>query len=126
MTDSTFADLQARWRPSDEQIAGALAALAAGPAEATTAVVPLTLPGKQHGCWVQGQEVEPGEGCWLADSRAWDGPLAYHGATQAADEASADQLGVRPGQSGYATVDRDGRWAVWEGFTAWRRARAAG
>lgn len=116
-------DLRGRWRPSEEQIAAAVAALAAGPAEATTAVVPLALPGKLHGIWDLGQVVEPGEGCWLGDSKAWDGPLAYHGATDAADRAAVEQLGDREGQSGYATIGRGGSWAVWEGFAADRAAR---
>lgn len=118
-------DLRDRWMPSEQQIADALAALAAGPAQTTTAVVPLALPGKVHGVWDLGQVVEPGEGCWLADSKAWDGPLAYHAATDAADRAAAEQLGDREGQSGYATVSRNGYWAVWEGFAADRARRKA-
>lgn len=117
------ADLAARWRPTDQQIAVAVAMLAAGPAEADTVAVPLALPGKTHGVWEVGQEVEPGSGFWLADHRASDGSLGYHQATYAADRAAADQLGDRPGQSGYATIGRDGRWHVWEGFAADRRQR---
>lgn len=114
------ADLAARWRPTAEQVRDAVAMLAAGPAEADTVAVPLALPGKTHGVWDIGQVVEPAPGFWLADHHASDGPLGYHQATFAADQAAADQLGDRPGQSGYATIDRDGRWHVWEGFAARR------
>lgn len=119
------ADLAARWRPTDTQIEEATAALAAGPAEATDAIVPLALPGKERGWWEIGQAVEPGPGVWLADRKAWDGALSYSAAREAADQAAADQLGDRPGQSGYATIARDGLWHVWEGFAA-RRAAGGG
>lgn len=119
--DTAAADLAARWRPTDEQIREAVAALAAGPPSATDAFVPLALPGKEHGWWEIGQLVEPAPGVWLADRNAWDGPLSYSAAREAADQAAADQLGDRPGQSGYATIARDGRWHVWEGFAAAHR-----
>lgn len=119
------ADLAARWRPTDTQIHEAVAALAAGPAEATDAFVPLALPGKQRGWWEVGQLVEPVPGVWLADRTAWDGPLSYSAAREAADQAGADQLAGRPGVSGYATIDRAGVWHVWEGIAA-ERAAAGG
>ncbi|MCX5066710.1 hypothetical protein OOJ91_12550 [Micromonospora lupini] len=116
------ADLAARWRPTDEQIRVAVAMLAAAPAGADTVAVPLVLPGKTRGVWDVGQEVEAGREFWLADRSTWEGPLSYSVARDAADRAAADQLGDRPGQSGYATITRDGRWHVWEGIAAARSA----
>lgn len=122
-TVTPLADLQARMRPTDEQLAMAARELAA---QAETwpgitdflAAVPLAQPGKQYGAWTIGQPVEPVEGCWVGrntfDSDAEGG--SYAEARDNAADAARDHLGTRPGTVAWVTVSPDGHWSVHEDF----------
>lgn len=119
MTTTVGADLRERLRPSDTQVAVAVAMLQEVPAsEATHVVVPIALPGKQRGIWIEGQQVQPVNGFWLANRDNWEGP--YAGARGHAEDAARLWLVDQKlsGVSAYACIDRDGTWAVFEGLLA--------
>lgn len=107
-------DMSERWRPTDQQITVARAMLAAEPA-ADAVFVGIALPGKERGVWDYGQAVRPVPGFWLAARGEQTGPLAYALARDAADDAAGRRL-TRRGASSYATIDRDGGFAVFEGM----------
>ncbi len=112
-TTSPAADMQARFRPTDAQVAVARAMLTAEPA-ATAVIVGLALPGKQRGMWTEGQAVRPVPGFWLTDF-GQTGPYAHSFARDAAEAAATGRLTGR-GVPAYAVIERDGTWAVFEGL----------
>ena len=109
-------DMADRWVPSEHQRTIAAAMLAADP-DADFVVVGLALPGKTRSFWAVGQPVEPAPGFWLVrDEDHEDRHLEYSVARNAADEAAGEQLQGRRGTSCYATIDRNGGTAVFEGI----------
>ncbi len=101
-TTNPAADMQARFRPTDQQIAIARAMLAAEPA-ATSVIVGLALPGKQRGVWTAGQVVRPVPGFWLSDG-GQTGPYAHSFAREAAIAAAEARL-TGQGVAAYAVID---------------------
>lgn len=123
-TTNPEVDLRARWKPSDEQLAAAAEALAAAPA-ADFAVIAIALPGKEHGWWKVGQQVEPVEfpdgdlAKPATNTFDTEGPLLGFGHLRGvAEDAALAHLAAteRDGMGSYGTVDRDGTFAVWEGW----------
>lgn len=126
-------DLRARFRPSDAQIALAVEILTTLPSVTAesrrpggatprnrgpyVAVVPLALPGKQRGWWTVGQPVRPVAGMWIGYTGAWDHPLDYGHARNAAEDAAQADLDFRgeEGTTAYVTIHPDGTWAVFGG-----------
>lgn len=107
-TSATGTDLD-RFRPSYEQIILAQALLAAS-ATVVAVVVPIALPDKQDGWWVDGQAVEYPGGLWVAHDRGND----YSRARDAASAAADRHLGDREGVAAYAVFRLSGDWAVFE------------
>ena len=107
------ADMRAQWKPTDRQLEIAAAILAASPG-AYAVLVPLALPGKQHGTWQADQEVEAAPGFFLAETNGWDGPMSYAAARNAAADAARSHLNAREGTSSHASIHSDGHWAVFE------------
>jgi len=103
-------DMTERFRPTDEQIAAAVEALAGGD---MLAAVPLALPGKKDGWWTVGQPVEPVEGLWIGHN-SFDAQPSYAAARNAASLAASAALGERDGTPAYACIHADGTWAVFE------------
>lgn len=114
------ADMEARYRPSEDQIAVARAMFATAPnARRWHVVVPLALPGKAPGVWIIGQEVRPIPGAWLARSYVGrDSAYAHSKARDAADAAAAEWLTAwnLTGGTAYAVIREDGTWAVFDGL----------
>lgn len=120
MNDQLQDDMTARFVPTDEQIAVAVAMLEVAE-EATHVVVPLALPGKTRGVWTVGQPVEHVPGFWLVDADQTSvghrgAVLGYRTVCRLADQAAAAHLGARPGVSAYATIDVDGQCSTREGY----------
>lgn len=117
--DALQADVRARWRPSEQQIALAVTELAANPhGEAWLAAVPLVMPGKEHGVWTLGQPVEHVEGVVFLGRNSFDAGASssYAEARNFAADAARKALGDRPGTVGWATIYSDGGWSVFEDF----------
>ena len=116
MEESTIEqDMQARLRPTPEQVAVAQAMLGAAPG-ATHVMVALAMPGKTRGLWFEGQDVQPVEGFWLTNRDHHDGPLSYHYTRRLAGSAALAWL-LAADQSGtcaYVAIDRAGDWVVFE------------
>lgn len=114
------ADLAARFRPSDAQIALAVEILGTLPSTREergryVAVVGLALPGKTRGFWTVGQPVRPVAGLWIG---SWDHPaLDYGRARNEAEAAARADLDFRgeEGTTAYATIEYNGEWAVFGG-----------
>jgi hypothetical protein len=102
-------DMAARWAPSPAQLELAAAAYAADPA-VIDVLVGLCHPGKEHGWWTEGQTVEH----VLLAHPTPDHRDGYRTARDAAVTDAARQMGERPGTVGYASIDRDGTWSVFE------------
>jgi hypothetical protein len=81
------------------------------------------LPGKIHGIWTMGQPVYTAEGQAFAcvnrpgDTSGRTVPSFGVARNQAAIAANRGLAG-RAGTIGYASIDRDGVWAVFEDFAA--------
>jgi hypothetical protein len=92
-----YADMTARFRPSDAAIAVA-ADMATGTDDA--AYAPILLPGKVRSIWTAGQVV-------------LSLPVAFPTRGEAVAYAEGI-LGEQAGTVAYAAVYGDGTWAVWE------------
>ena len=112
-TTDPHADLQARWRPSDEQVRQANALLAAGydavrgPRGERGVFTVHVLVNKIPGFWTTDVEVVPVDGVFTTR----DG--AYLAAISAAERHAQHDTGV-PVLGGYAWHSAVDRWAVWE------------
>ena len=102
-------DMHDRWRPAPLTMRVAAAMLAAAPA-AHAVIVPLALPGKHHGQWTVGQEVEHVPAYFLATDRG----DSYRAARDAASRAADEHLGRRNGQPCYAVIRRNGEASMFE------------
>ena len=121
MTHPAAQDLQARWLPDPHVVKAAAAMLTALPGDRTVAVIPMCQPGKDHGIWTVGQEVETVYGAIFYGHTGYDADQparvpGYHAACDMADLAAFRQLGDRPGTTAHAVVRRDGDVAVFEGL----------
>lgn len=111
-TTDPHADLQARWRPSWEQVRQANALLSAGydavrgsRGERGVFTVHL-LVNKTPGFWTTAVEVVPLDGVFTSRDAAW-----LHADEQAKKHAHETGAGVVGGYAWHSAVDR---WAVWE------------
>ena len=107
-----------RFRPSPTQLRTAAAILRAN-RDTDAVLVPIALPGKHWGFWMDGQPVEHPDGFWLAG--VTDG--GYAAARDAASAAADAHLGERDGTPAYAAIRPGGHWAVFEDI---RPGRATG
>jgi hypothetical protein len=110
------ADMRDRWLPGPEDVKNAQALLDCKPDDHVV-VLGMVQPGKDHGVWVLGQEVETVTGIYLlARTRGTppDGARSYGWARNQASELARKQLGDRPGTTGYAVVATDGTVVVFE------------
>lgn len=113
-TTDPHADLQARWRPSDEQIRQANALLSAGyDADRRTpegiqrgVFTTHLLVNKTPGFWTTAVEVIHLDGVFICRDAAWT-----HADEQAKKHAHKTGAGVVGGWTWHMAVDR---WAVWE------------
>jgi hypothetical protein len=114
-------DMAARWRPSETAVAYAVALLKAEPF-ADYALVPMILPGKTHGWWEIGQEVQtvPGVVLLAVNNRSSE-PLPYNTpvptyswARHECWELARRYLADSKGTTAYAAISADGTWAVFE------------
>ncbi|MCW2898658.1 MAG: hypothetical protein JWO67_923 [Streptosporangiaceae bacterium] len=111
-------DMRDRWLPSETAVRHARALLDAEPA-ADLAVVPMLQPGKTHGIWTLGQEVETVPGVVFICINSFTNTAALPGYSWCRGAAAAvarDVLAGRDGTVGYANVSRDGHVAVFEDF----------
>lgn len=111
-------DMRDRWRPSPDAVRQAKALLDAE-SVADLAAVPIYHPGKQEGLWEIGQEVCTVPGVVLLGVNSFDPAVdspvpSYSWARNAASGLAKAALGDRPGTCGWATIRRDGTWAVFE------------
>ena len=123
------ADLAARWLPTEQATQDARRALHSTP-EAVLALVPLYQPGKAHGIWVTGQQVETVPHmiilCIDHDRPVADEAiLTYSQATHLAEAAGLAHLGNRAGTTAYALVDRAGHVIVFEGYATAEQAQSS-
>jgi hypothetical protein len=118
-TLTTEQDMAARWRPSETAVKHAVAMLRSE-ARADYAIVPMILPGKVHGWWEIGQEVQTVPGVVLLavngyhDNEWADEVPSYSWARNESWEIAERHLGDREGTTGYASIGPDGTWAVFE------------
>jgi hypothetical protein len=91
----------------------------------TTVLVPLALPGKAHGVWIEGQEVDPVPGLFVAfegDTRTHNGRPSVTNPSQAralcvaAAQQWLDVFHGGIGQPAYAVIWDDGKVAVFEDY----------
>lgn len=115
-----YEDMRARWAPDPAAVAVAVAALnAADPDGAADliAAIPMVQPGKRPGIWTVGQQVETVHGVvFLGRNRfGGEGPFpSYSIARDAASRVAQSALGDREGTVGWASVEPDGHWAMFE------------
>lgn len=112
-------DMERNFRPSQEAVDTAVAALKATP-NADLAAVGLMLPGKQDGWWTVGQKyltvpgaVFLGHNKATSDGGPVDGMPSFSWARNAAMDL-AERLMDEEGTVGYAVIYPDGHWAVFE------------
>ena len=124
--DHPGTDMSWRWRVTAAAHSMALAALA-DPAlpEGTQAMVPLVMPGKEHGWWLVGQPVETihdvvilaTAGRTPAEDRPVPGKvLDYCAARTLAEHIAAAYLGDRAGTTAHACITADGTTFIHEAF----------
>ena len=109
-------DMQDRWRPTETAVNHAVALLKAEP-RADFALVPLVQPGKEYGWWEIGQKVEtvPGVVILSVNSFKAGADIPSHSwARNATSQVAKRVLGDAPGTVSYASISRDGTWAVFE------------
>lgn len=112
-------DLAARWVPDPLAVEVARAVLGALPPGDFLAAIPMFQPGKSYGVWLTGQEVVTVHGAVFWGLNRWgaeDCPASYSWARNAAAGAARAGLGDRRGTVAWATVNRDGTWAVFGDF----------
>jgi hypothetical protein len=113
-------DMQDNFRPDPAIVNAAVAALVATP-NADYAAVGLVLPNKTSGWWTVGQQcltvpgaIFLGHNKPTRDGGPVDGMPSYSWARNEAMDLAERLLGDRPGTVGYASIRRDGTWAVFE------------
>jgi hypothetical protein len=115
--NTTELDMRARCVPGPTQVRVAVAMLeASAETEPYCVVVPIAFPGKDHGIWTEGQEVEHPPGFWLAMTNGWDGHHSLAYVRNEAEVAAVRFLGERPGTPGYVVIRSDESAAVFEGY----------
>lgn len=113
-------DKRDRWVPDPAAVAVAVAALkAADPTDSLDllAAIPMVQPGKTHGWWTIGQEVETVMGAVFLGRNRCDGAGSYPSygtARNAASVVARGALGEREGTVAWVTVESDGYWSVHE------------
>ena len=118
--DDLEADRITRWQPSPTSVERARKLLASEPADAV-AVIPMYQPGKEHGWWTMGQQVETVEGVVFVAVNSFDPTDTLPSLSWARDQAdliAATFLRVATGGTtayAYVTADSD-QTPVFEGM----------